>query len=159
MQLTPNFALWEFERSDKAIELGIDNAAAPPIVNNLRVLCAAVLEPWRWLIGVDAEAEVPMEITSGYRCRALNKVVKGVALSRHLTGEGADCKPVGFDVVEAFASLHELAMDGIPVDKAILYAPERGGHVHVAYSTTIEPRRRFYYRPAEGALQLWKPPA
>ncbi len=158
MQLTPNFALWEFERSDKAIEHGIDNRAPLFAVGNARVLCAAVLEPWRWLIGVDAGAEVPIEVRSGYRCKPLNKIVGGVALSRHLTAEAADCKPVGFDIDEAFSLLYELAMDGVPVDKAILYAPERGGSIHVAYSTSIEPRRRFYFWPAGRSLELWTPP-
>ena len=89
--LSPHFTVGEFFRSGTAIRLGINNTDAYPdegisteeVIENLRALCTEVLEPLRQRVG-------RVIITSGYRCKKLNKAVGGVWNSQHLKGEAAD---------------------------------------------------------------------
>jgi len=62
MELSNNFSLDEFERSDTAKRLKIDNHVPQFAVERLRILCEKVLQPVRDHFGV------PIIITSGYRC-------------------------------------------------------------------------------------------
>lgn len=90
MKLTENFQLLEFTRSATAERLHIDNTPSAEVVANLRALCTSVLQPLRNF------AQEPININSGYRCRALNAAVGGVVRSQHLVGEAADLRiPVG----------------------------------------------------------------
>lgn len=85
MQLTEHFTLEEFTTSSTAKARGIDNSVSSQrLVYNLRNLCEQVLEPLR------SYANQPITISSGYRCKALNKVVGGARNSQHMTGEAAD---------------------------------------------------------------------
>lgn len=85
MQLTEHFTLEEFTTSSTAKARGIDNSVSSQrVVDNLRNLCEQVLEPLR------SYANQPITISSGYRCKALNKVVGGARNSQHMTGEAAD---------------------------------------------------------------------
>jgi len=85
MQLTEHFTLEEFTTSSTAKARGIDNSVSSQrVVYNLRNLCEQVLEPLR------SYANQPITISSGYRCKALNKVVGGARNSQHMTGEAAD---------------------------------------------------------------------
>ena len=85
MQLTEHFTLEEFTTSSTAKARCIDNSVSSQrVVDNLRNLCEQVLEPLR------SYANQPITISSGYRCKALNKVVGGARNSQHMTGEAAD---------------------------------------------------------------------
>ena len=84
MQLSKNFCLSEFTRSDTAQRLGIDNTeVSMEQVLNLAHLCHMVLQPLRDRFG-------PIRINSGYRCPKLNKAVGSVPNSQHMKGEAAD---------------------------------------------------------------------
>jgi zinc D-Ala-D-Ala carboxypeptidase len=83
-QLSQHFTLDEFIRSAKADQLGIDNTASPKVVSNLKQLVQCC-EQARAELG-----HVPMIITSGYRCLALNVAVGGVVHSNHLFGLACD---------------------------------------------------------------------
>ena len=85
-RLSKNFSLEEFERSDTAKRLKIDNHVPQFAVPRLRTLCEKVLQPVRDHFGV------PIIITSGYRCPDLNDAVKGATSSQHMKGEAADFK-------------------------------------------------------------------
>lgn len=85
MQLTEHFTLEEFTFSSTAKARGINNTVSSQrVIENLRNLCEQVLEPLR------SYANQPITISSGYRCKALNKVVGGARNSQHMTGEAAD---------------------------------------------------------------------
>ena len=87
MKLTKNFSLEEMYRSDTARRCGIDNKPqTEEVVENLRALCLEVLQPLRDHLGR------PVVVSSGYRCKDLNKKVGGVENSQHLKGEAADIK-------------------------------------------------------------------
>lgn len=84
MKLSEHFSLSEFEHSITAIRCNIDNSVPLELIHHLRNLCERVLEPLRQHVGE------PVIISSGYRCRELNRRVGGTPNSQHLTGEAAD---------------------------------------------------------------------
>ena len=85
--LTKNFRLSEFERSLTASLKGYDHTVPPMAVYALRHLCELFLQPLRDMLAA------PVIITSGYRCRDLNREVGGSDTSWHLTGCAADFHP------------------------------------------------------------------
>lgn len=78
------FGLEELCRSAVAAKLKIDNAPTDAVKCALRDLVEYVLDPLREAWGG------PIRVTSGFRCRALNRAVGGVGSSQHLRGEAAD---------------------------------------------------------------------
>lgn len=84
MELSEHFKLEEFVRSETASRLHIDNTPTEDIIDNLRYLCETVLEKIR------NKANKPLIISSGYRCKELNKAVGGVSNSQHCIGCAAD---------------------------------------------------------------------
>ena len=84
LMLSEHFSLDEFVFSATAKAMGLNNDPGSSELANLRFLCREVLEPARKVIGV------PIHITSGYRCLALNRAVGGVAQSYHVRGLAAD---------------------------------------------------------------------
>ncbi|MBI3771428.1 MAG: peptidase M15A [Gammaproteobacteria bacterium] len=85
IQLSRNFFLDEFTRSDIAARNGIMiNVPLESIeFYNLTQLCLQVLQPIRDALG-------PVHITSGYRPPLVNKWVNGSKDSDHLRGQAAD---------------------------------------------------------------------
>ena len=82
--LTEHFALNEFTRSVTGELLGIDNTPTEEQISNMKALCEKVLEPLRYRLGH------AVRITSGFRCKFLNKAVKGAENSLHMQGLAAD---------------------------------------------------------------------
>lgn len=84
-QLTKNFSLGEFLKSNTATRLGIDEQFNPPqfVLDNIDAL-AQQLQIARDYFGE------PMVFSSGYRCLKLNKAVGGVANSAHTSGMAVD---------------------------------------------------------------------
>ena len=89
------FTKEEFERSQIAIDKGIDNTIPPKYMKNLYNLMNE-LEYIREHFGK------PVIISSGYRSPELNKLVKGSKNSQHCKGEAADFTVKGVSVQEVF---------------------------------------------------------
>jgi len=85
MQLTKNFSLSEFLKSNTATRLDIAEQFNPPqlVLDNITKL-ANQLQIARDYFGE------PMVFSSGYRCLKLNKAVGGVANSAHTSGMAVD---------------------------------------------------------------------
>lgn len=81
------FTLWELVKSETAEKKGINNIPDFDVVDHLRQLTEEILDPMREAWGG------PLTVTSGYRCKALNKAVGGVSTSAHLEGWAADIRP------------------------------------------------------------------
>jgi zinc D-Ala-D-Ala carboxypeptidase len=144
MQLSPNFSLGELVYSETAEQNGIDNTPPAEIVENLKRL-AAGLEAVRTLLGA------PLEISSGYRCPALNEAVGGSASSQHVQGLAADlaCPAFGSPLEVAQAILRS----GMEFDQCIL---EYGRWVHLSFSDAPRGRLLTIYNENEGYLAgLW----
>ena len=128
-----HFTIEELCRSQVAVCLGIDNEPKrADIIANLKRLAFHTLEAVRLL-----NDNKPITITSGYRCKELNRAVGGVATSQHQNGCAADFV-VGsaeenrrlFDKIKASGS--------VPFDQLIL--EPKAGWIHISY---VEGGNRF----------------
>jgi hypothetical protein len=83
MKVSAHFALAEFTRSESAKRHGVSNEPTPEHLQNLITLCEKVLEPIRMKFG-------PINISSGYRSKALNHYIGGSLNSQHCEAKAAD---------------------------------------------------------------------
>jgi len=144
MQLSPHFSLAQLIYSETAEKNGIDNTPPPEIIENLKRL-AAGLEDVQALLGA------PLDVSSGYRCAALNAAVGGSGASQHRQGLAADF------ACPAFGSALEVAQaiqrSAIRFDQCIL---EYGRWVHLSFSDAPRARLLTIYDEKEGYLAgLW----
>ena len=84
LKLSEHFYLQDFIKSDIAKQHGIANYPEVEEIHKIVDLCSNVLEVVRRFYGK------PVEISSGYRCRELNKFVGGASNSQHTKGEACD---------------------------------------------------------------------
>ena len=89
MQISNNFKLEEFTRSDIAKKYGISNDITQSAKMNIIYLVKNLLQPLREMYGK------PIHINSGFRCPELNfhEKMNGSKNSQHMTGEAADIRP------------------------------------------------------------------
>lgn len=128
-----HFTIEELCRSQVAVCLGIDNEPKrEDIIANLKRLAFHTLEAVRIL-----NDNKPITITSGYRCKALNRAVGGVATSQHQNGCAADFvvgsaaeNRILFDKIKSSSS--------VPFDQLIL--EPKAGWIHISY---VEGGNRF----------------
>ena len=121
----PNFSYKEFVKSDIAIRRGISNIPNDAYCKNIEKLAVNILQPLR-----DAYGRI--RITSGYRCKKLNKIIHGSRRSFHCVGCAADIEPLNkeislFDVlfwINKNCEFQELIAE---------YFQDGWGWVHVAY--------------------------
>ena len=107
------FTLKEFVRSNTAARLGINNNPSEDVKKNIELLVEKILDPLREKFGK------PIIVTSGYRCKELNKAVGGAAKSQHMSGEAADIRTVE-DSKSANKELFNLIIElGLPFDQLI----------------------------------------
>lgn len=106
MQLTNHFTLQELTHSDTAVRMGIDNTPPTAVHSNL-VDTAQMLERIRDFLSERAGRPVPIHISSGYRCQALNRSLKSSDTSDHVKGLAVDWTAPSFgtpvDVCRALA--------------------------------------------------------
>lgn len=133
-KLSPHFTVGEMLRSGTAIRLGIKNVPEEhpedgltneEVVENLRQLAVKVLEPLRQRVG-------RVIVTSGYRCRVLNRAVGGVATSQHLCGQAADIHVTDNEMCRKYA---RIIRQLTPFDQLILEpagSPQKRW-IHVSY--------------------------
>lgn len=128
MRLSRYYTLARLIHSDTARAERIDNSPPPEIVANLRLL-ARGLDRVRLLLGH------PLEISSAYRCEALNRAVGGAPRSQHAQGLAADFVCPGFG--PPFQVARAIRDSSIAFDQCIL---EYDRWVHLSF--TAAPRRR-----------------
>lgn len=118
----------EFFNSDLASSVGIVNYPDPEVEQLVRfhiiALVDHVLDPIRERWGV------PVRITSGYRCKALNDLVGGKDSSQHLAGYAADFTIDGLAPSE-YRRLAFWCADHLEFDQLIVYPKRR--FIHVSY--------------------------
>tara|TARA_R110002020_G_scaffold70277_2_gene182470 strand:+ start:1541 stop:2002 length:462 start_codon:yes stop_codon:yes gene_type:complete len=84
MKLSKNLTLKEAVKSNTATRLGIDNTPSEWEVNNLTAIADHIFQPIRDHFGV------PIGVSSGFRCKELNKAIGGSKYSQHMIGEALD---------------------------------------------------------------------
>lgn len=120
------FTLEEMYKSDMAVRMGISNipsdAERASVEWNLQFLVGTVLDPLRKFMNV------PILVTSGYRCEELNAKIGGVRHSQHMKGEAADITISGATCTDLLrmAGFIECYCD---YDQLIVYRPQRFIHV------------------------------
>jgi hypothetical protein len=120
-----------------------DNTPPPEVVAQLR-LTAARMEEVRRLLDDKA-----ISVSSGYRCRPLNRAVGGAATSAHLTGHAVDFNCYGFG--DPLAVCRRLAESGLSFDQII----EEGQWVHVSFDPRL--RRQVLTKRENGGFGLGLP--
>jgi len=135
MQLSKNFTMAEFIKSDTATKLGIDNTPEGEHLENAKALFENVVQKVRDHFG-------PTVINSGYRCPELNEAVRGSKTSQHCHGEAADIEVPGV----ANGDLAQWIVDNLDFDQVILefYTPGQpsSGWVHVSYKKDGSNRKK-----------------
>lgn len=125
MNLTPHFTLAELMASTKARQLGINNTPPQELVPRL-VRTAEMLERIRTTLGV------PVTVTSGYRCNALNRAVGGVTSSDHTQGHAADIVAPGYGTPYQVAKGLAPLIDVLGIGQLILEGVGGKSWVHVS---------------------------
>jgi len=108
MRLSKNFTLDEFLVSQTAERLGIDMHPPELIVDNIKNLVRACLQPLRDECG-------PIYVSSGYRPLELNTRIGGSKTSAHVRGDAVDfrvARMTPFEVCELVVAM-ELPFDQI----------------------------------------------
>ena len=140
MRLTRNFSLEQLTHSETAERERIDNTPGPDIVKDLRLLAKGLEQ-------VQALTGLPLDISSGYRCPALNRRVGGARTSQHTQGLAADftCAEFGppVDIIKAIRD------SDIGFDQCIL---EYAKWVHISFSKAPRGKVLTIYDPKEGYL-------
>lgn len=132
------FTIAELTGSATAKRLGIDNTPPPAIVQNLKYLVFAVLDPIR------EEYGRPIYVNCAYRCPELNKAVGGSKTSAHLNGLAADLHVNGESnyVLYEIAKRLNLQWDQIILEKGTVRNP---AWVHIGISRTNNRRQLLYF--------------
>lgn len=134
------FTFNEFFNSGVADATGIVNYPAPEIESfikmNIMALVDQVLDPIRERCGV------PVRITSGYRCEALNDLLGGKENSLHLTGRAADFTIDGLTSSE-YRRLAFWCADHLDLDQMIVYAKRK--FIHVSYMSPKSNRHQVLF--------------
>lgn len=113
---------------------GITNIPSWQAVENLKALVNNVLDPIREDWGK------PIIVTSGFRCKAVNDKVGGVATSQHTKGQAAD---LDIGTPEQNKELFDfICMSGIIFDQLLL--ENNGAWLHISYNINKNRRQILY---------------
>ena len=128
-----HFTIEELCRSQVAVCLGIDNEPKrEDIIANLKRLAFHTLEAVRLL-----NDNKPITITSGYRCKELNRAVGGVATSQHQNGCAADF--IVGSAEENRRLFEKIKSSGSVLFDQLILEP-KAGWIHISY---VEGGNRF----------------
>lgn len=129
-QLSKNFSLSEFTKSETAIRKGLDNTPTLQIIENLQKLVDNIIQPVR------DHYSKSVKINSGYRAPEVNASVGGSKTSDHCKGQAADIEIAGV----ANGDLAKYIVDNYKFTQVILEFYTQGipdsGWVHVSYDPT-----------------------
>lgn len=133
-----HFDFHEFERSDTAARLKIDNRMPEIVEAHVVELVDCLLDPLR-----EAWGE-PLIVTSGYRCPALNKAVGGSETSAHTAGWAADLIPEDREHTGEFVkwAIDRITAAGLAFDQLIDERSGGGRWLHVGIRNLKGEQRR-----------------
>ena len=149
MNLSKNFTLAEYTKSQTALRLDIDNTPNDDHLEAAKALFENVVQPIRDRFG-------PTVINSGYRGPALNEAVGGSSNSQHCRGEAVDIEVPGVPNAE----VAQWIVDHTEFDQVILefYTPgiPDSGWVHVSYKTNGDNRKQVLTAMKENGRTVYK---
>ena len=137
MKISEHIDLSEIIRRESAKRNGISNMPTEEHLANFKILAENVFEPIR------NNFRCPINISSAYRSKELNKLIKGSSTSQHCTGEAIDIDMDGtpYDVTNAM--IFNYIKDKLDFDQLIweFGDKENPDWVHVSYSHTGKQRK------------------
>ena len=137
MNLSKNFTLQEYIKSQTALRQGIDNTPNDEHLASAKSLFENVVQKVRDNFG-------PTVINSGYRGPALNAAVGGASSSQHCKGEAVDFEIIGHDNYSVACWIR----DNLDFDQLILEFYKLGkpnsGWIHVSYKEDGQNRNNTY---------------
>ena len=149
MNLSENFTLQEFTKSQTAERRDIDNTPVEGHIENAKVLFENVVQKVRDNFGVTI-------INSGYRSGDLNYAVGGSNTSQHCKGQAVDIECPGIPTYDVAKWIE----DNLDFDQLILefYTPgiPDSGWVHVSYKTD-DNRKSVLTAMKENGKTIYKP--
>lgn len=130
--LAPHFTIAEVTRSSTASREGIDNTVPVPLYKNIGRI-TEFMECVRWLLG-----DVPIYVSSWFRCQILNKAIGGSGTSAHMKGLAMDFKHSVLSLEEVFIEIKE---SRLPFDQLIIEGTQQKAEwLHVGLSDATIPR-------------------
>lgn len=118
MRLSANFTLEEFVASATATRRDIDNSL-PPELLNAALDTSAMLERIRAALSAKAGRDIPIRVTSGYRCPTLNALIGSSASSDHIKAMAADFTAPAFGTPFEVASALAPLVDDLQIGQLI----------------------------------------
>lgn len=127
------FKYSEFIKSDTAARNNINNDVPKSLLD-------ALYRTWYGMNQVRSLLGVPVVITSGYRCKALNDIVSTTTNSQHMKMEAIDFQTPKLNLREAY---NKIAKSDIEFDQLILEKNSKGVEwIHISFA---EKNRRSYF--------------
>lgn len=149
-QLTKNFSLGELTDSSTAREKGIANDPTIKEIERLKELTETLLQPCREAMGV-------IEITSGFRSKALNLAIGGSTSSAHMLGYAADVQPshCTHESLMHFFKKSKLKFDQIILEFGKREERKDDDWVHIGLKNAAGEQRRQFLVMRNGKYSPW----
>ncbi len=140
------FTVEELTESSTAIKENIDNTPSKEITEHLIELIEELLDPirekWAEYCNINKLGNPAISVSSGYRCKELNKAVNGSVTSAHMTGYAADLQNVSGSREEFYQFLLNFLKDR-NFDECFIEKSRTSQWVHIAlYSIKGLQRRK-----------------
>jgi len=118
MNLSTHFTLAEFTQSDTADRMGINNDLPFELVPAATVACE-LLERIRAHLGERAAKPVPLLVSSGYRCVALNRAIGSADTSDHIRAMAVDFRAPAYGTPLQVSQALATVVDGLNIGQLI----------------------------------------
>jgi hypothetical protein len=149
MKISTHLNLAEVTRSDSAKRHNIDNTPTAEHLENFKLLAEKVFEPIR------LHFKTPIFISSGYRSKALNDLIKGSASSQHCKGQAIDIDMDGSKGGVTNKMVFDFIKSRLDFDQLIAEFPENSNPawVHVSYVKTGNRKQILVAKRISGATR------
>lgn len=129
--LSQHFSVAEFTASETATRRGIDNSLPADLEANA-VETARMLERIRDYLKHLSGRDVPVQITSGFRCLPLNRAIGSKDSSDHVLAHAADIRAPAFGNIVKVAEALASQVGPLGIGQLVLEFPDANGWVHVS---------------------------
>lgn len=131
MQLSEHFTLEDFERSVTALRMGIDNTLPVELMNDA-IAQAQFMERIRLCLSKEVGHDVPIIVSSGYRCPSLNIARRGQKRSDHMLMKACDFVAPKFGSPYEIAKFLSTKLDELEIGQLIFEGVDGARWVHAS---------------------------
>jgi hypothetical protein len=141
LKLSDHFTLEEAVASQEATRRGIDNDPSVAMLPNMRAQ-AAMMERIRAFLMASTGREVPIIITSWFRCLQLNRALGSDDTSAHVTGDACDWRAPSMGSPTEICRMLAPAVNELGIGQLINEYPDRAGWIHTSRLPVARPVNR-----------------